>query len=316
MLKNFAARLKSRIASEKGSVLLMVALGMVVLLGCASLVTDVGLLYTSRNRLINAADAAALAGAQELPDKPEMAEAVAREYAKANGVIEDNLEVEVSADRKSITVKPCQNVRFLFARVLGFTEQEVNAEATALTAPLTGAIGVVPFSIEEQVLKIGKQYVLKEGSGGPAVEGADGKMSGWYGALDPDNHQGGGANDYRERIKHGYQRMLRVGDRVLVEKGNMSGPTTQGVQYRINQCKNGCTSENFDLDCPRVMIVPVIKPVNSKEVEIRGFAAFFLEGVEGQGNENNVIGRFVKMVYPGELGGGTDYGAYAVKLIH
>jgi len=65
--------------------------GVVVLLGCASLVTDVGLLYTSRNRLINAADAAALAGAQELPDKPEMAEAVAREYAKDNGVLEDNV---------------------------------------------------------------------------------------------------------------------------------------------------------------------------------------------------------------------------------
>jgi len=316
VLKDFAAKINNRISSEKGSVLVIVALGMVVLLGCASLVTDVGLLYTSRNRLINAADAAALAGAQELPDKPEMAEAVAREYAKTNGVDEDHLEVEVSADRKSITVKPRQNVRFLFAQVLGFTEQEVNAEATALTAPLTGAIGVVPFSIEEQLLELGKQYVLKEGAGGPAVEGADGKMSGWYGALDPDNQQGGGANDYRERIKHGYQRMLRVGDRVLVEEGNMSGPTTRGVQYRINQCKEGCTFENFDPDCPRVMIVPVIKPVNSKEVEIRGFAAFFLEGVQGQGNENNVIGRFVKTVYPGELGGGTDYGAYAVKLIH
>jgi len=291
-------------------------LGMVVLLGCASLVTDVGLLYTSRNRLINAADAAALAGAQELPDKPEMAEAVAREYAKDNGVLEDNVEVEVSADRKSITVKPHQNVRFLFARVLGFTQQEVVAEATALTAPLSGAIGVVPFSIEEQVLEIGKQYVLKEGAGGPAIEGADGKMSGWYGALDPDNHQGGGANDYRERIKYGYQMMLRVGDRVLVEEGNMSGPTTEGVQYRIDQCKEGCTFEDFDKDCPRVMIVPVVKPVNSKEVEIRGFAVFFLEGVQGQGNENNVIGRFVKTVYPGELGGGAEYGAYAVKLIH
>jgi len=117
VLKDFVAKLKNKITSEKGSVLVMVALGMVVLLGCASLVTDVGLLYTSRNRLINAADAAALAGAQELPDKPEMAEVVAREYAMANGVSEDNLDVEVSADNRSITVKPRQNVRFLFAQL-------------------------------------------------------------------------------------------------------------------------------------------------------------------------------------------------------
>ena len=39
--------------------------------------------------------------------------------------------------------------------------------------------------------------------------------------------------------------------------------------------------ENFDPDCPRVMIVPVIKPVNSKEVEIRGSLPF-PEGVQGQ----------------------------------
>lgn len=315
MFKNFVVNLKNMITSEQGAVLVLVALGMVVLLGCASFVTDIGLLYTSRNHLINTADAAALAGAQELPDQPELAEAVARDYSRANGVAEECLDVKISTDNRSITVRPRRDVQFLFARVLGFTEQEVNAEATALTAPLTGAVGIVPFSIEEQELEMGERYFLKEGAGGPAKAGPDGRRCGWYGALDPDNHPGGGANDYRERIKHGYQMKLQVGDRILIESGNMSGPTTQGVEYRIKQCKNGCTHDNFDLDCPRVMIIPVIKPVNSKEVEIRGFAAFFLEGVQGQGKDNYVIGRFVRMVSSGELGGGTDYGAYAVKLI-
>jgi len=76
--------------------------------------------------------------------------------------------------------------------------------------------------------------------------------------------------------------MLRVGDRVLVEEGNMSGPTTEGVQYRIDQCKEGCTFEDFDKDCPRVMIVPVVKPVNSKEVEIRGLLSFSWRGSRGR----------------------------------
>jgi hypothetical protein len=56
--------------------------------------------------------------------------------------------------------------------------------------------------------------------------------------------------------------------------------------------------------------------VSSGEVEITGFAAFFLDGVGGSGNDNYVLGRFVKMVVSGESGGGTDYGAYAVKLLH
>lgn len=301
------------ISNEQGAVLVLVALGLVVLLGCASLVIDVGLLYTSRSRLMNTADAAALAGAQELPMNPDLAMEVARVYVLSNGISEDELLVEIGADQQSITVKPQQDVHFLFARVLGFTDQEVSASATAFTGSLTGAIGVVPFSIEEQELERGMEYVLKQGAGGTAVAGSDGKMHGWYGALDYD---GGGADQYREHIKNGYQTILRVGDRILIESGNMSGPTAQGVEYRIAQCKKGCSHNDFDPECPRVMLIPVIRVVSSEEVEITGFAAFFLEGVGGHGIDNYVIGRFVKMVISGELGGGTDYGAYAVKLLH
>lgn len=320
-IRKWVVNVTQAISNQQGSVIVLVAIGLVVLLGCASLVIDVGLLYTSRSRLVNTADAAALAGAQELPMNPEMAREVAREYVLANGVSEDELVIEIGADQQSITVKPRQNVHFLFARVLGFTEQEVHASATAFTGSLTGTIGVVPFSIEEQELLGGMEYVLKEGawrdegSTGAALE-EDGKMHGWYGALDPDNIPGGGANEYRERVKNGYQTILRVGDRLLIETGNMSGPTCDGVEYRIAQCKNGCTYSDHDLDCPRVMIIPVIRVVSSEEVEITGFAAFFLEGVGGQGKDNYVVGRFVKMVASGELGGGTDYGAYAVKLLH
>lgn len=73
-----------------------------------------------------------------------------------------------------------------------------------------------------------------------------------------------------------------MGDRIPIETGNMSGPTSQGVECRIEQCKKGCTHSNFDLECPRIMIVPMIKVVSSAEVEITGFAAFFLEGVGAQ----------------------------------
>ena len=118
---------------SKGSILVLVAVGLVALLACASLITDIGLLYTSRSRLVNTADAAALAGAQELPINPELAVEVARDYALANGVSENQLLIELGADQRSITVRPRQDVYFLFGRVLGFTEQEVQAAATAFT---------------------------------------------------------------------------------------------------------------------------------------------------------------------------------------
>ena len=46
----------------------MVALLLGVLLGFAALVVDVGMMYTEKAKLQNAADAAALAGAQNLPN--------------------------------------------------------------------------------------------------------------------------------------------------------------------------------------------------------------------------------------------------------
>lgn len=316
--KGYIIRLLS---AEQGAALVLVALGLVVFLGCVSLVTDIGLLYSCKTHLVNTADAAALAGAQELPGDPDCAVVVAKEYALANGVSAGNLEVEVGSDLRSITVRPQQQVQFLFAQVLGFTTQEVSAAATAFAGPLSGVIGVVPFSIEEQELQYGREYVLKEGAGGAAEAGVDGRMHGWFGALDTDNTPGGGANEYREQVKLGYQEILRVGNQIPTETGNMSGPTVDGVQFRISQCKDGCTPENCKRDCPRLLIIPVIRVVDwyeitPKQVEIRGFAAFFVDGVEGQGNENYVVGRFIKSVYSGELGAGADYGSYAVKLIH
>mgnify|MGYP000935714711 FL=1 len=48
--------------NEKGSVIIIVAAAMVLLLGIAALVVDVGVLFYSKVALSNAADAAALAG--------------------------------------------------------------------------------------------------------------------------------------------------------------------------------------------------------------------------------------------------------------
>ena len=55
---------------------------LVVLIGFASLTIDVGYLYNVRAELQNTADAAALAGAQMLPDEAAVRQ-IAVEYAKA-----------------------------------------------------------------------------------------------------------------------------------------------------------------------------------------------------------------------------------------
>lgn len=73
---------------EFGQGLVLAALGMVVILGFAAMAVDVGFWYSQRGEVQKAVDAAALAGAWELPDDYAAAEAKTREYLVKNGVDE------------------------------------------------------------------------------------------------------------------------------------------------------------------------------------------------------------------------------------
>jgi Flp pilus assembly protein TadG len=68
---------------ERGQVLLVVTLGLVALLGVAAFAIDVGYAYYAKRQLQSATDAAALAGAQDLPTAAT-AVATATSYAAAN----------------------------------------------------------------------------------------------------------------------------------------------------------------------------------------------------------------------------------------
>jgi hypothetical protein len=102
----------------------------------------------------------------------------------------------------------------------------------------------------------------------------------------------------------------------------MSGPTLDGVNYRINLENHApCTPENFIKDCPRIVIVPVYKPLGNKnyikQVEVKGFASFLLEAVEGNGNDSYIKGYFIETIAPGVMVEGiSDYGLRAVKLFN
>lgn len=126
---------------------------LVVLLGMAALTIDVGHLYNVRAEMQNTADAAALAGAQMLPDQAA-ARSAARDYAKRNGarygdVVRDSDIVMGKWDAATSTFTPnglpinavhvlsqCSKTRgnpvsLFFAPILGLTRSNVTASATA-----------------------------------------------------------------------------------------------------------------------------------------------------------------------------------------
>ena len=129
---------------ERGQVFVFLAVMLVVLLGCAALVVDVGRAYLAKRHLQASADAAATAGALELPD-PIAAQAFANNYSGLDGAKNDNNKlppVATTVTTKCLSIAPCSPVNTvvveqttvvptIFAKVLGIDQFTIKAKATA-----------------------------------------------------------------------------------------------------------------------------------------------------------------------------------------
>jgi hypothetical protein len=73
-----------RSEEERGAILVITAIVIILLFVLAAIAVDLSVMSQRRQNLWNSADAAALAGASQLPDDPAQAEALALAYAAAN----------------------------------------------------------------------------------------------------------------------------------------------------------------------------------------------------------------------------------------
>ncbi|MGI6037026.1 MAG: pilus assembly protein TadG-related protein [Limnochordia bacterium] len=304
--------LKNLWREEEGSVLVIVSVAMVAILGLAALVIDVGVLYLHRLNLVNAADAAALAGVTFLPNRPVYAQTTAVDYANYNSQPEE-VQVEIGDNSRSLTVRLAREVDFYLARLLGRDNMRIQASAKARAWTLTGARGVAPFAVEKQEFVFGETYYLKVG----AQNKDQRPFRGNFGVL---ALGGQGANVYYNNLVNGYQGWIRINDQLDTEPGNMVGKTRQGVQELMNRCHHhhvpACTYLNYQPGCPRLLITPVVdslKVSGRSLVTVVGFAAFFLE--EFDNSQDYVVGRFVRSFHDGEWGEGADYGTMVAGLV-
>jgi Flp pilus assembly protein TadG len=293
--------------NQKGSITVLTVCAISVLIAFTALVVDVGLLYVNRAELINIADAAALAGTQDLPNNTSQAEVSGRAYAAQNGHQGDVVEVTVPTN-KVVAVTVRRTVTLVFAKVIGLDSVEVRAESAAMIKPISGVIGVVPFGVVWQDFIYGQTYALKVGAG-----------DGYAGNYDALALGGTGSRTYTDNIKLGYDAKLSVGQWVSTETGNMSGGTSEGVIYRMG-LDPYATFNAVEIGSPRIVIVPLIESITNDtgrhEVKIVGFASFFLEGVAGSGNQNLVSGKFMQTVVAGDTSGtAPDYGVYSAALV-
>jgi hypothetical protein len=136
--------------SERGQVLVLTVAALTVLLGMTALVLDVGDWFRTKRQLQATADAAALAGAQALPDSPSGANSLALSYAGQNGggvLGSDITIISTSAGNDTIFVEAHKNEPGFFSKVLGIDVVDVHARAKAIVGVPVEARYVAPMVV-------------------------------------------------------------------------------------------------------------------------------------------------------------------------
>lgn len=170
--------MKKFFRDESGQTLALVALAMAVIMGFAALAFDVGLMANSRSRLQNAADAAALAGAMEIPptktsgETPQeqnaikaAAETAAKAYAQKNGY-PSNVTVSINLVERSVKVTITENVNHVFARVFIKDSSVIGASAKAQRYATFGLGSAMPLVNYNSTVELGKGIELRVKTGG------------------------------------------------------------------------------------------------------------------------------------------------------
>lgn len=303
-------RLLALVRSEQeGSVIVLVAMMMTAIMGLAAIGTDVGRLFVERQRLSAVADAAALSGAQHLPESKDKALETARSILTKNNIDLNKSNITVTEDQRHVNVRLEKVVPMTFARVIGASSYIALGAATGYTSNISGFNGAAPLGVPRASWQIGEQVFLK-------MAPADGTVS-------PGNYQAlalgkAGAAMYEQNVMSGYQEWIRLDQWVDTEPGNMAGPTVRGVNFRINQDPYS-TYTSYNRQSPRLVVVPILEnfDVNGQgQVHVIGFGMFFLEQASDEGNSRGTIaGRFVKFIAEGEGSlAAPDFGLRTTKL--
>ncbi|MBS4200967.1 hypothetical protein KHA93_15120 [Bacillus sp. FJAT-49732] len=313
-MKRLAQMIARILREQSGVSMILVALGMFMLIGFTAFVVDVGNLYFEKSRLQKALDAAVLAGAQRLKVSESEAENVAINIANQNGFTVTTDEVDTGAN--FIEIKKTVNKQLTFARVLGFSDSDVGAYARAETLEtLIKGEGIIPVAMEDVVYNPGDSYTMHFQAGNPN----NASVNGNFGFL---AINGPGGSDLKEGIMHGANR--EINEEFEYTKTGLSwGNVKSAFEYRIGQdnTKPHCSSyTTADQTCSRVVTVPIVETfqgANGKSmVKIVGFASFWIESVNPNGNNKSVIGRFIPTVGSGEFSEGENYGIFTVKLVN
>ncbi len=185
--------MRRHLHDDRGQVMILTVMFLVILLGFCALVLDVGHAYLAQRRLQSSVDAAALAGADSLPDVPS-ANTFAGSYGNGGsntplGV--DSVKMTVTTaclvgvpgctTANSVTVKETGVVKTYFGGLFGVPTLNVNASATACSP-----CGSKPLDIMMVLDRTGSMCQAPDGSANCAdLNAAKAAMTSFLKLMDP-----------------------------------------------------------------------------------------------------------------------------------
>jgi Flp pilus assembly protein TadG len=316
--------LLSRVRDESGQVLVLVAAAMVGFVAMTAFVVDVGSWFHQQRATQATVDAAALAGAQKLPDK-DAATAQAVNYGTKNGaggtISASNVSVTTTYGPNYDTVKvtKAQQADDFFGKIFGFSFVTVHAKATAMVGTPSEVIYVAPIVVSilhPDITGADCKQQLPDGTSNPCFGPAyptsiNLSKNGAPGAFDLLNLDCGdatltssctntqgttGASTMADWIQNGFDKYLPLG-------GYYSDP---GAKYNGNEIDNSLAArEGTELLFP-VYDTLVLQGSNAT-YHIVGWIGFHLTYGTLQGQTGNLQGYFTRVIWKGILpsGGGS-----------
>jgi Flp pilus assembly protein TadG len=302
-----------RTRNDNGQATVVTVVFLVVLLGMAALVLDIGSWYRADRSTQSTADAAALAGAQALPYDTANASSLALQYANKNGGGVSSGDVTImsgTGPNDTIKVTVHRAATGVFTKLFGVNSVSVGSKATARASLMRSAQYVAPIGVNLKHPKLkgnascpcfgaGNETTLPLGKNG---------APGSFDLLNIDGSKGGtGGQTLADWIVHGYSGYLPIGAYL----------SDTGAKWNDSLVQNA-----LEQRMGTELLFPVYDTLSGSGANavyhVVGWVGFHVTGHDASGNSGWITGWFTQVTWDGieSTGGGDpDLGARVVKLI-
>lgn len=298
--------------SERGQALALTTIFIASLLGMAALVVDVGSWFRAQRDTQRIADAAALAGAQALPDDAGKAHALAVEYTSKN----DGASPAISFSTKhvandTIRVEVRRDAPGLFAQIFRVDSVNVGGKATARASYPSAARWVAPIVVHEKhpMLMCKPRPCFDVATEIPLHHLHDpggGDASGSFGLISL-NDDDVNANTLAQWLQSGFDGYMRLGDYRSAPSSNFNnGQFQSALADRMNT----------------ELLFPIYRKIvgsgSTARYEVIGWVGFVVTHTTGGGSNVKLHGHFTRVVWEGIAGTSapaTDYGVRSIELV-